>query len=138
TITTEKQLKIWNVKTRESVVTVSAKKRGFNAVAWSADGKLLVASDDDGALISYSEFKRHSGAQSSDTATERKLGRWSEPLHAVTVSENGKLIAAGGQDGIVYVVKGDAKLLAKLEPEVGRGVLTAPGDDSERTKTDRF
>ncbi|HEY0552407.1 MAG TPA: c-type cytochrome domain-containing protein, partial [Verrucomicrobiae bacterium] len=137
TITTEKQLKIWNVKTRESVVTVTSKKRGFNAVAWSADGKLVAASDDDGALLSYSEFKRHSGAQSSDTATERKLGRWSEPLHSVVVSKDGKLIAAGGQDGIVYVVKSDGKLLAKLEPGVGRGVLTAPSDDSERTKTDR-
>ncbi len=137
TITTEKQLKIWNVKTRESVVTVTSKKRGFNAMAWSADGKVVAASDDDGALLSYSEFKRHSGAQSSDTATERKLGRWPEPLHSVAVSKDGKLIAAGGQDGIVYVVKGDGKLLAKLEPEAERGVLAAPSDNSERAKTDR-
>jgi WD40 repeat protein len=137
TITTEKQLKIWNVKTRESVVTVTSKKRGFNAVAWSADGKLVAASDDDGALLSYNEFKRHSGAQSSDTATERKLGRWPEPLHSVAVSKDGKLIAAGGQDGIVYVVKSDGKLLAKLESEAGRGVLSAPSDHPERPKTDR-
>jgi mono/diheme cytochrome c family protein len=127
TITTEKQLKIWNVKTRESVVTVTSKKRGFNAVAWSADGKLVAASDDDGALLSYSEFKRHSGAQSSDTATERKLGRWSEPLHSVAVSKDGKLIAAGGQDGIVYVVKSDGKLLTKLDGTGSAGILPASG-----------
>jgi WD40 repeat protein len=135
TVCADKQFKIWDVKTRESVVSVANKKHGFNTLAWSTDSKVAVAADDDGALLSFSEFKRHSGAQSSETARERQLGRWSEPLHAVAISRDAKQVFAGGQDGIVYVVKSDGKLVAKLEPEtsageVGRGVPTAPGAGS--------
>jgi WD40 repeat protein len=116
TVCADKQFKIWDVKTRESVVSVNNKKHEFTALAWSADGKLAVATDDDGALHSFTDFKRHTGAQSSDTANERRLARWSEPLHAVALSKDGKQIFAGGQDGIVYVVNKDGKLLTKLEP----------------------
>ncbi|HWN94571.1 MAG TPA: DUF1549 domain-containing protein [Methylomirabilota bacterium] len=115
TVCADKQFKIWDVKTRGSVVSVNNKKHEFTALTWSADGKMVVASDDAGGLFSFTEFKRHSGAQSSDTARERQLARWSEPLHAVAISKDGKQMVAGGQDGIVYVVKSDGKLVAKLE-----------------------
>src|SRR5439155_5513019 len=68
TVSADKQLKVWDVTTHESVVTVSGKKHGFNAAAWSADGKMVVAADDNGALFSYTDFKRHTGEQSSTGA----------------------------------------------------------------------
>ncbi len=117
TVSAEMQLKIWDVKTRESLVTIRGKKHAFNAVAWSSDGKLISAVDEDGGVVSYSNFKRHNGEQSDETATERKLGRWGEPLHAVTLTSDGQLIFAGGQDGTVYGVKSDGKLVAKIGPD---------------------
>jgi WD40 repeat protein len=117
TVSADKQLKVWDVKTRESVVNAGGKKHGFNSVVWSADGKTVVAADEDGGLIRYSDFKRHTGAQSSETARERELGRWSEPLNAVTVNSNSTRIFAGGQDGVVYAVNGEGKLLTKLASE---------------------
>ncbi len=81
-VSADKQLKIWNIKSRESTVSMSGRKRGFNAAAWSADGRVLAAVDDDGGLFSFSNFKQHTGEQSSGAADERQLGRWPEPLHA--------------------------------------------------------
>lgn len=113
----DKQFKVWDVKTRESVISANNKKHAFNSLAWSANGKLAVAADDDGTLHSFSEFKRHTGAQSSDTVRTRQLGRWNDALHSVALSADGKKIFAGGQDGIIYAVNNDGKLLAKLAPE---------------------
>ncbi len=112
----DKQLKLWDAKTRESVVTVGGHKQGFNALAWSADGKTVVAAAGDGRLFRFSNFKRHTGEQSSATADESQLGHWPEPLHAVAVSADGQRVFAGGQDGAVYVVNHEGKQLARLEP----------------------
>ncbi len=117
TVGADKQLKIWDVKSRESVVTIAGRKHNFINVAWSGDGKTVVAADDDGKLIRFTDFKRHTGEQSSETARERQLGSWSEPLHAISVSEDASRIAAGGQDGIVYLVDREGKLLHKFESE---------------------
>jgi mono/diheme cytochrome c family protein len=116
TVGADKQLKVWDLKTRDSFVTINGKKHSFNAVFWSADGKTVVAGADDGRLYSYADFKRHSGAQSSDTAKERELGSWSEPLYAVRTTSDGTRSFAGDYDGNVYVVNNDRKLLAKIAP----------------------
>ena len=116
TVCADKQFKIWDAATRESIVNVTAKKRSFNALSWSGDGKTIAVVDEDGAIISLRDFKRHTGAQSSETASERQLGHGTEPLHAVAINGNGERLFAGGQDGIVYIVSGEGKLLAKLEP----------------------
>jgi WD40 repeat protein/mono/diheme cytochrome c family protein len=112
----DKQFKIWDVKTRQSVVSVAAKKHAFTALAWSADGKIAMAGDEDGRLVSFTNFKRHTGAQSSETATEKQLGRWGEPIHVIALSKDAKRIFAGTQDGAVYMVSSEGKLLGKLGP----------------------
>lgn len=116
TVGADKQFKVWDTDTRESIVTDSAKRHAFVSLAWSADGKTVIAGSDGGQLMSFSEFKRHSGAQSSDTARERELGKWREPLHAVAIAADGKRAFAGGHDGVVYAVKSDGKLLGMLPP----------------------
>ncbi len=114
-IDADKQLKVWDIKTRERVVGVNGKKQGFTAVAWSGDGRVIVAAADDGRLLAYSDFKRHSGMESSETAKERQLGRFPEAMQAVAVTRDAKRIFAGGHDGIVHVMNGEGKVLAKLE-----------------------
>ena len=102
------------MKTRESVVSLPGRKHALTAAAWSADGKTVVATDADGGASSFKEFKRHSGAQSSETASEKQLGSWGEALHAVAINTNGSRIVVGGQDGVVRVLDNDGKLLASL------------------------
>ncbi|MFO1501806.1 MAG: DUF1553 domain-containing protein, partial [Verrucomicrobiota bacterium] len=104
----------WDVKTRESTVTISGRKHGFTAATWSADGSLVAAVDDDGHLASFAHFKRHTGEQSSATADERQLGHWLEPLHAVAVSSDGHRVYTGGQDGIVYAVTSEGQVVGRL------------------------
>jgi mono/diheme cytochrome c family protein len=115
TVGADKQLKVWDVSSRESFVTIN-RKHAFTSVAWSQDGKTVVAGADDGRFFSYSDFKRHSGAQSSETAKERELGDWPEPLNAVTVSTDAKRAFAADYEGKVYVVNSDRKLLATISP----------------------
>ncbi len=124
TVGADKMMKLWDVKSRESVVTIP-RKHNFINVAWSGDGKTVVAADDEGRLIRFTNFKRHTGEQSSETANERELGHWSEPLHAISVSHDATRIAAAGQDGIVYLVDNDGKLLHKFEPEKATLASTA-------------
>jgi len=117
TIGADKQLKLWDLKTRQSVVAITGRRHNFTAAAWSGDGKALVAADEDGRLARFSDFKRHTGEQSSETAKERQLGQWAGPLHAVAVSFDASRAAAAAQDGSVYLVDGEGKLLQKFEPE---------------------
>jgi WD40 repeat protein len=116
TIGADHQLKVWDVMARESIVTINGKKHPFTSVAWSADGKTVVAGAADGRLFSYSDFKRHSGAQSSDTGKERELGDWSEPLYGVAVTTDARHAFAADYDGNVYVVNSDRKLLGTISP----------------------
>ena len=127
----DKQLKVWDVKSREGVVTIGGRRHSFTAGAWSADGKTVAATDEDGRLYTFKEFQRHGGAQSSETAKERQLGRWSDALTAVAINADGSRIAAGGQDGIVRVVDGEGKLLATLEP---KPTITGMEDGTAETK----
>jgi len=122
TVGADKQLKVWDVKTRESAITLGARKQGFNAVAWSADGGTIATVDEGGRLVRLTNFKRHNGEQSSNPADERELGRWPEPLHAVAVSAEGKRFFAGGQDGTIFVVNADKKILATLKPSTTVGI----------------
>jgi hypothetical protein len=116
TIGSDKQLKIWNIATRESVVTIGH-KHPFNAVAWSRDGQTIIAADDGGAVRRFTDFKRHTGAQSSETANERQIAKWTEPIHSLAINSDASRIAAGSEEGIIYVIDRDGKLLHKFEPD---------------------
>ena len=129
-VSVDKQFKVWDVKTRESTLTIGGRKHGFNAAAWSANGGAVVAVDDGGQVDSFKNFKRHTGEQSSATADEKRLGRWAEPLHSVAVSADGKRAFAGGQDGLVYAVNSEGKLLGTLRRV--ESITEAPSSSSSR------
>lgn len=116
TIGSDKQLKLWDIATRESVVAISGRKHPFNALAWSRDGLTVLAGDDAGALVRFTDFKRHSGAQSSETANERQLAKWAEPIHSLAASHDASRIAAGLEDGQVHLLDRDGKLLHTFAP----------------------
>ena len=126
TVSADKQLKIWNLRTRESTLSFSGRKHGFDAAAWSADGRVVVTADDDGQLCSFSNFKEHTGEQSSATADERSLGHWSEPLHAVAVSPDGQGAFAAGEDGVAYAVDAKGHLLATFRSAEAQEKVEAP------------
>ncbi|MBL9139976.1 MAG: DUF1553 domain-containing protein [Verrucomicrobiales bacterium] len=112
----DKQLKLWDLKTREATVTIGGRRDGFTAVAWSADGSRVVTTDDAGQVHSFTDFKRHTGEQSSATATEKRLGGWNEVLHTVAVSADGQRIFASGQDGVVRGLAQDGTVLGAFPP----------------------
>jgi len=112
----DKQIKLWDVKSRESVVSITGRNHSLTAVAWSADGKTVVVADEEGRAATFKEFKRHTGAQSSETGSEKQLGRWDDTLHAVAINTNGTRIVVGGQDGMVRVMDQDGKEQASLGP----------------------
>ena len=114
TVGADKQLKLWDARTREAVVTIGGRKHNLNAVSWSADGSRVAAADEDGRLYGFTDFKRHTGEQSSATANERSLGAWGDSLHAVAISRDGKTLATGGEGGVVRVVDAEGKLRATL------------------------
>jgi WD40 repeat protein len=116
TVGGDKQFFVWDVKTREGFVTLHDRKEPLTSVVWPKDGKAAFAADEGGALWSFSEFKRHTGAQSSEAARDRSLKDWNEELHIVTASADGKKIAVAGEDGTVHVVDENAKELRKFEP----------------------
>jgi WD40 repeat protein len=111
TVSSDKQMKLWDVETGLSAVTIGPRAYGFTAAAWSEDGKTAVATSDKGHVIRFSNFKLHTGAQSSETAEERVLRQTGEVLHTVSVSEDGSRVAAGGDDGKVYLLDRDGKEL---------------------------
>ena len=132
TVSSDHHLKLWDVKDRHSIVTIGPRNYGFSAVAWSTDGSTAVAVSDQGQLIRFSNFKAHTGAQSSDTAEERSLGKWAQPLQSVAVSADASRIAAGADDGTVYLVNRDGKLLHTFSPEKQvetKTVMTASAEE---------
>ncbi len=112
----DKQLKIWDVKSREGVVTIGGRRHPFTAGAWSADGKTVVATDDDGRLYTFKDFNRHTGAQSSETANERQIGKWSEVLESLAINADGTRIAVGGDDGVARLLDAQGQILASFAP----------------------
>jgi WD40 repeat protein len=130
---TDKQLKLWDLKSRENIVTIGPKKHGFNVVSWSADGKTVVTGDDDGKLYRFRNFKAHTGEQSSETAEERELAHWPEPIQSLAVNFDATKICVGTQDGKVHLLNSEGKALGTLEPAAAKiASATATNAPSEK------
>lgn len=115
TVGADKFIFVWDVKTRESFVTLPDRKNSPTSVVWPAGGKHALVVDEGGDIWAFNDFKRHSGAQSSDAANERRLAAWESPLHSLSASEDGKVISVGHEDGVVRVLDETGKVKLKLE-----------------------
>jgi WD40 repeat protein len=132
TVGADKTLFVWDVKTRESFVTMHDRKQPLTSVVWPKEGKAALATDEGGTLWSFSDFKRHTGAQSSEAAHERSLKDWDEELHIVSASADGKRIAIADDNGVVRLLDENAKELRKLEGPIH--TLIESGDKSPHSK----
>ena len=112
----DKQLKVWDVKSREGIVTIGGRRHPFTAGVWSADGRTAAATDDDGRLYTFKEFNRHNGAQSSETAKERELGKWSDAIESLSINADGSRLAIGGDDGVARLLDGEGRVLFTFSP----------------------
>ena len=110
----DKSVMLWDVKTKLKLTQITAHGGGVTGLGWSADDKLLATSSEDGQARTFTNIITHSGEQSSSTATERRLGG-AGLLNAVCLSADGKIVAAGGHDGMVWLWN-DGKLISKWKP----------------------
>ena len=110
----DQQLKVWDVKTRERINTLGQHSAAITSRAWSSVGPTIVAATDVGVVARYTDLTSHSGAQSSDSAKERKLEDAATALHGVAVSANGERVFASTQDGRLLAWNKDGKLGAKI------------------------
>jgi len=99
----DREIKVWDVKNREQDAILGDKKTAFTALAWTADGKSLTAVNEKGAGSVYTELQKHTGAQRSDAAKERKLDSAATMLVSVAISPDSKTVYAGAFNGIVHI-----------------------------------
>jgi WD40 repeat protein len=111
----DQQLKVWDVKSRDQISALGKHSTAINAVAWAPTGAAVVAVTDAGELFRYTDFKSHTGGQSSDSATERKFEGVDNALCCVAVSANAERIFAGSYDGRVLGWNKDGKVVDKVD-----------------------
>ena len=99
----DREVKVWDVKSREQDVTLGDKKTAFTGVAWTPDGQSLAVAMENGAGSVYTQLKKHTGAQSSDSAKEVKLNRVEDTLTSIGITNDGKLVYAGDFSGKVHI-----------------------------------
>lgn len=112
----DREIKVWDVKSREQDVTLGDKKTAFTALAWTPDGKALVAVTEKGGGAIYSDLKKHDGAQRSDTGKQTRLSGISNMLYSVAVTNDGKTVFAGGDEGKVWLWDAAGKATGSIAP----------------------
>lgn len=110
----DRQLKVWDVATRGNLITLPVKDSAFNALQWITAGAAVFAAMDDGGLMKYTDFKVHTGAQSSESGKESRLGKMDSSLYCLTVSADGARLFAGSHDGRIFSWDKDGKLTETL------------------------
>ena len=112
----DKEIKVWDVKTREKLIALGQHKVGLSAVAWSAASQQIVATTQAGEVFAYRNLQAHTGAQSSDSGNERRIGDAGDAALCLGVSPDGSILFVGSQDGVVNLWDREGKLLARLSP----------------------
>ena len=97
----DKTLHIWDTRTRKQEITINKHPGPITALAWTPDGTSLFSACEDGSPRVFTEFKTHSGAETSQGAQDRTLTKAGDMLYSLTVATNGKTLFAGGHDGSV-------------------------------------
>src|SRR5437763_9979932 len=79
----DKVLHLWNGKTRKQEITINKHPAPILALAWTPDGKSLFSVCEDGSPRVFTDFKLHSGAESSDGARDRTFSGVGEMLYSL-------------------------------------------------------
>jgi WD40 repeat protein len=106
----DRQLKVWNVATRENVVAFYSKASAFNALHWGEGGAAVFAVLEDGAVMKYTGLKSHTGAQSSESGQEKRIGEAASALYAMAVDAADGRILAGTRAGRILAWNKEGKL----------------------------
>jgi mono/diheme cytochrome c family protein len=99
----DREVKVWDRESREQDAVLGDKRQVFTSLAWGKDGVSLVGVTDRGAASAFSEIKKHTGEQRSDTGKVKALEKVPALLQSVAVSPDGSMAAAGGGDGSLFV-----------------------------------
>jgi WD40 repeat protein len=99
----DREVKVWDVKSRNQDAILGDKKTAFTALYWTPDGKSLAAADEKGAAFIYTELQKHTGAQRSDAAKEKRLVKAPSMLVSMVVTRDSKTAYAGDFSGNVHV-----------------------------------
>jgi len=99
----DREVKVWDVKSRNQDAILGDKKTAFTALYWTPDGKSLAAADEKGAAFIYTELQKHTGAQRSDAAKEKRLTKAPSMLVSMVVTKDSKTAYAGDFSGNVHV-----------------------------------
>ena len=130
----DKEIKVWDVALKQQIVLLGARNTVITSLHWTADGRKLIATNDEGTPRAYSDLKSHDGVRygTSDAAKESKLPGTDTMLYCVTAAADGGMIFAGSDNGIVFAWGADGKL-AKLEGNAGVPPVAVPSTSTGET-----
>ena len=111
----DQQLKVWDVNTRERIMSLGTHTAAINAATWAAGEPAVIAATDGGGMLRYTDLKATTGAQSSSSGKERRLEVADSPLYCVAAAGKEERIYAGSHDGRVFIWNKEGKLKAKLQ-----------------------
>jgi len=101
-------LKVWEFETGEQLRTLAAANKQVTAVRW-VPGKPLVAGASGDSKVRY-------WSPAGSGAVARTFAGPIDYVFGVATTPDGKLVAAGGADGVLFLWDGDdAKILRKIE-----------------------
>lgn len=108
---TDKQLKLWDLDTLQSAVSMSTAKSPYTTATWSGNGEVAFTADEAGTVTRLSNFKSHSGAQSSALPDRKDIHRSNTSIQALCSDAKGeKIVVADYQGGITVLDKNGKKL----------------------------
>jgi len=109
------QFNMWDVNTKERLIKLGPHYEAISGAVWLPTNATVLAITEGGRLFRYTEFKSHTGGESSETARQRELEAAEVPLHSLAATATGERIFAGAQDGRLMVWNKDGKLVSKLD-----------------------
>jgi hypothetical protein len=113
----DRELKVWDIETREKILSLGRPTSPLTAVRWLTNDHAILAANEDGTLLRYTNLKAHSGEQSSSGGNEKKLADSAELLLSLAATQDGRLIAAGGQEGTLLLWNRDGKVRRQLNAD---------------------